>query len=153
MEPKIISRDAFTVMGVQERFTPGNEDYDAIWMKRFMSYHDQVQPLSTDKAYYGVSFETGIADTWDYVAGMAVANVGKAPQGLVMREVPPAREAVFQCTVKTIGETFDYIFKEWLPASPYEHDPSSSVFEYYPPDTATSDSPVFLHIPIREKRK
>ena len=61
------------------------------------------------------------------------------------------RVAVFACTVATIRQTFDAIFGRWLPDSPYEPDPGKPGFECYPPDTATADSPVFIHIPVRER--
>ena len=37
MEPRIIQQEAFTLLGLQERFTPENEDFEGIW-KRFMQY-------------------------------------------------------------------------------------------------------------------
>jgi len=150
MDPKMVTRDAFTVMGLMECFTHNAEDFEGIW-KRFMAYQDQIQPLSTDKAYYGVGFGTEESSKIEYLAGMAVGDVDSLPQGLVLRDVPAARYAVFQCTVKTIHQTYDYIFDEWFPSSPYEHDEPKPLFEHYPPDTATAESPVFLHVPIRLK--
>jgi len=58
MEPKIVKRDAFTVMGISKRSVPEETDYNDLWTNQYMSYHDQIQPFSTDEAYYGVSFET-----------------------------------------------------------------------------------------------
>jgi hypothetical protein len=55
MEPKIVRKDPFTLLGLQEYFTPDNEDHEGIW-KRFMKYHDSIQALSTDGAYYGANF-------------------------------------------------------------------------------------------------
>ena len=97
MEPQFVSRGAFSVMGVQERFTPGSEDFEGIWMNRFMPVHDRISPHSLDKAYYGVCF--GVPEdpkAMDYFAGVAVAEGADCPEGLVIREVPAARYAVFQ---------------------------------------------------------
>ena len=55
MEPEIIHQEAFTLLGLQERFTPENEDHEGIW-KRFMQYHNQIEMHSTDGAYYGANF-------------------------------------------------------------------------------------------------
>jgi predicted transcriptional regulator YdeE len=151
MEPEFQDRAAFRVMGVLVRVTPENEDFHDIWMNRFMARHDEIRPHSTDGACYGVGFASGQQGAMDYLAGMAVGEVASVPEGLVVRDVPPARDAVFQCTVATIGQTFDAIFRQWLPASPYEPDPEQPGFERYPPNTTSGDSPVFLHIPVRER--
>ena len=45
MEPRFVERDAFTVLGLQERFTPQTEDFEGIW-KRFMRFHDQIHPTT-----------------------------------------------------------------------------------------------------------
>ena len=155
MEPKMVTRDAFTVMGVQERFLdPEKEDsgFEAIWMKRFMAFHDQIKPLSTDKAFYGVGFPTDEGNAIDYLAGMAVADVPGIPEGLLVREVPGGRYAVFECIVKTIGETYDEIFGDWLSGSAYEHDSRRPGFEYYPPDCTTGDSPAWIYIAIVKRK-
>ena len=48
----------------------------------------------------------------DYLAGMAVEGVVDVPEGLTLREVPASRYAVFECTVKTISDTYDWIFQD-----------------------------------------
>ena len=148
MTPEFAVREKLKVMGLMEHFTPENEDYEGIW-KRYMAYHDQVSSSSADGAYYGVYFDTG--DGVDYLAGMSVEGVDVAPEGLTIRDVPAANCAVFKCTVRTIGQKYDEIFRNWLPASRYEHDVPLPVFERYPPDTKTGDDPVLIYIPVREK--
>jgi predicted transcriptional regulator YdeE len=74
MEPTMAQREAFTVLGLQERFTPENEDHQGIW-QRFTRFHDQIQPHSTDGAYYGVNFGADESQAIDYLAGMAVVDV------------------------------------------------------------------------------
>ena len=151
MQPKIVKRDAFTVMGISTRSVPEETDYNDLWMNQYMLYHDQIQPFSTDNAYYGVSLETDEEGVIEYIAGMAVENVKDVPEGLVLRAVSAARDAVFECKVKTLGETWDYIFTQWLPASQYEYDRDVPSFEYYPPDTENDESPASIHIPIKDK--
>jgi predicted transcriptional regulator YdeE len=146
MEPKFADREPFTVMGLQRSFTPENEDFEAIW-KDFMEYHDQIAPHSTDAAYYGVCFGTEDEHVMEYVAGMAVGPVDSVPEGLVVRQVPAAQDAVFECTVATIHDTYEHIFHEWLPPAPYEGD-KAPAFEHYPPNTTVGTSPVFIHIPV-----
>lgn len=150
MEPKIIHKETFTLLGLQERFSPDNEDFEGIW-KRFMRYHDRIQTFSTDGAYYGANFGVEAGKEMDYLAGMAVAGVQDVPEGLTLRQVPASRYAVFECTVKTIGATYDWIFGQWLKTAPYarpgENSPKAD-FERYPPGTDSGDTVVLLHIAL-----
>jgi AraC family transcriptional regulator len=151
VEPHIVHRQPFTVLGVLARCTPQSADFSDIWLNRFMARHDEISPHSTDGAFYGVDHLPGEDGTFEYIAGMAVVNRETVPEGLVLRAVPAARDAVCECTVATIGEAYERAFGEWLPASPYEHDRSLPGFEHYPPDTTTGDSPVLIHIPIQKR--
>ncbi|MBD3183905.1 hypothetical protein GF312_16595 [Candidatus Poribacteria bacterium] len=152
MKPEFKNRKAINVLGLMEYFTPDNEDYEGIW-KRFMAYHGKINNFSTDKAYYGVYFYTDGEKGLDYIAGMSVEGVDEVPEGLTLREVPAAYCAVFECTVKTIGQTYDNVFKNWLPASKYEQENSRQTFERYPPDTKTGDDVVLIYVPVRKKNE
>ena len=150
MEPKIVNRAAFTVLGLQERFSQGQEDFEGIW-KRFMRYHDQIQAFSTDGAYYGANFAAEAGKQMGYLAGMAVTGVQDVPEGLTLRKVPGSRYAVFECTVETISDTYDWIFDQWLKTAPYarpdENSPKAD-FERCPPGTDSGDTTVLLHIAL-----
>jgi predicted transcriptional regulator YdeE len=153
MEPEVAQRDGFSVMGVVTRGKPAEIDFHAFWMNQFMAHHDRIKPLSTDPAYYGVCFETDEEGVIDYVAGMAVRAGTAAAEGLVVRDVPAERDAVFACTVETIGQTWHGIFGDWLASSPYEYDDAAPCYEHYPPDTKGQDSPVSIHVPVRQKQR
>ena len=153
MEAEIVTKPGFTLLGLMERFAHGEDDYEGIW-KRFMAYHGQIEPLSTDKAYYGAYLPTGDRGPMDYLAAMAVAEGTVAPEGLTLCQVPEGRWAVFECTVATIGQTYDAIFQEWLPTAPYEHvGPNPDAFERYPPHTDSGDTSVLIHIEVRDRER
>jgi predicted transcriptional regulator YdeE len=135
-----------------ERFTPDNEDFQGIW-KRVMAHHDQIHPLSTDKAHYGACFGTEDERQMDYLASMAVGRVDEVPDGLTLREVPAFRHAVSKCTVKTISDTYGWIFGEWVPTAPYGRPGQGSPkadFVRYPPNTDSGDTPVLLHVALED---
>ena len=94
MKPKIIDRESFTILGLQECFTPDHQDFPGIW-KRFMKYHDSIVEFSIDGAHYGANFVVVEGSQMDYLAGMAVKDVQEIPDGLTLREVPASRYAVF----------------------------------------------------------
>jgi predicted transcriptional regulator YdeE len=69
----------------------------------------------------------------------------------VVRPVPAARYIAARTPVKEIAATAEYLFGEWLPASPYDYAAPLCDLEIYPPDTEKPDSPVWVCVPIREK--
>jgi predicted transcriptional regulator YdeE len=151
MEPQFVERDAFTVMGVQERFTPETEDFEGIW-KRYMAHHKAIEALSDAQGWCGVCFGSEEAGAMDYLAGMAVPRGAACPEeGLVVREVPAGRYAAFACTVATIRETYEFIHHSWLGDSPYVLDDPRPCFEHYAPGTDSGESPVLIHVPVRER--
>ncbi|MFC1712675.1 GyrI-like domain-containing protein [Candidatus Poribacteria bacterium] len=148
MEPRIVDRDAFTVVGILAHGDPSDMDYEELW-DQFTPYHDRIKQLSTDKAYYNVYFGPEEEGMVDIVVGMVVEDTENIPEGLVVREVPDMHCAIFECTLETIGQTYSYIYEEWLPKSQYEHGGKPD-FEYFPPDSGPGNSMVLIHIPIEE---
>jgi predicted transcriptional regulator YdeE len=148
-EAELRRREAFTVMGIQVLVNPMATDYEAIW-RQFELREAEIAPHSPRKVYYGVFFPTDQEGLDDHLAGMAVEGVTEAPEGLVRRTVPAAEEAVFACTMDTIGATWAAAFGEWLPAHGYEYDHPSPCYERYVPG---SQGPVAvtIHIPLRRK--
>ena len=152
MEPKYVEREGFHVMGVLIHSMPNNVDFGAFWENEYMPHDEAVRCLSVDGAYYGAWLPHHGDGIPDYIAGMTVPEDAPTPEGVVVRELPTARYAVFECPMEKIGGTYSYIFNTWLPSSPYEFMPGGSDFEYYPPEGATDASPA-VYIPIREKQQ
>ena len=151
MEPKFVDLDAFTVMGVSVHSMPDQVDFGAFWENEYMPHDEAIRALSTDGAYYGVWLPHHEDRIPDYVAGMAVPDDARGPEGVIVRQVPASRYAVFESTMQTIGATYDYIYHTWLPSSPHERMSSGADLEYYPPQGATDVSPA-IYIPIRDKQ-
>jgi predicted transcriptional regulator YdeE len=155
MEPKFETRGAFRVLGVEddaykiEKVDPGFND---LWMNKFMSQHDIVQPHSTDGAYYAVWFGTTETDIskGKHLAGMAVRDDATVPDGWVIRDVPTAEYAVFETTLRDVGNATEHALSRWLPNSEYELDAPKPRFDLMPPDTTGQESPVSVWIPVRK---
>ena len=54
MEPKIVRREAFTVMGVVGHFGSAAADFGPLWEKGYMPLHERIEPLSIGPGHYGV---------------------------------------------------------------------------------------------------
>jgi predicted transcriptional regulator YdeE len=152
MEPKIITRETFTVLGVQNRIDPMNTDYATIWEKQFMPHHDTIRALAVDPGYFGVYFGTEEPGEVDFIAGMSVGTVDTVPEGLVMRDVTATRYVVVECSMDTIGPTWGFIYGEWLAKSDtYAEDTEKACFEYFPPGIDKGEGKVSIHVPVIEK--
>jgi len=155
MKPDFIDTRPIVVAGVEREYANPQDDdpgYEDIWMNGFMPRYAELQPLCEDRGFYGVWFGDARGGPARYLAGAAVTDGAAVPDDLAVREIPGARYAVFECTVGTIGETYDAIFGKWLSEGHHELDPGLPHFEYYPPETASQDSPVFIHVPVLRKR-
>jgi predicted transcriptional regulator YdeE len=150
MEPKIVSREAFQVMGVVGHFSSAGQNFGPLW-DDYMTFHDQIEPLSAGVGHYGVYLGADHSKPLDYLAGMAVQGAQDAPEGVEVREVPAALYALFECSFQDIGPTYGYIWNEWLQSSSYEQDPAKLGFDYFPPSMAEGDSRMEIWFPIRRK--
>jgi predicted transcriptional regulator YdeE len=153
MEPTIYNREAFAVMGISNRMSIAEEsgaDYKKIWSD-FEKYNEPLKKISDDQKYYGVTFATDKQNIIDYVVGMAVPEkMVPIDEGLIIRQIPVAEYAVFECPVQNIGPTYQYIINKWLPNSPYKISPAAPSFEEYPPE-GQGKLPVRIHIPVSKK--
>ncbi|MBM3477013.1 MAG: GyrI-like domain-containing protein [Armatimonadetes bacterium] len=150
LQPSFTDRDAFWVLGIQERANPMQVDYPAFWA-RFEQRLADVQPLATGPDGYGVYFPIGEPDVVDVFGGVAVLPGAAAPEGLVLREVPGGQYAVFECTMQAIGQTWGTICGEWAPASDYDVDHTKPCFEHFPPGCHEGTEPVRIFVPVRRK--
>ena len=103
MEATYVDRPGFWVLGVEIQAEPSKADYDDLWMNRFMPRHDEIRRLAVDDRYFAV-YSAGDEPGVDRIlAGMSVAGEVTVPDGLVLRELPAAREAVFDTTMSDSG--------------------------------------------------
>jgi predicted transcriptional regulator YdeE len=151
MDPKIVDRDAFKVMGVIGHFDSVAEDHTALWEEDFMEFHDRIKSLSAGEGYYGVYLGADHTKPMDVLAGMVVPGAAGAPEGVEVREVPAATYAVFECLFQEIGSTYGHIWGEWLQTSAYEQDMTKLGFDYYPPATTDGSSPMEIWLPIKKR--
>ena len=156
MEPIIERKSEFRVLGIEDdayKIDEVDPGFDDLWMNRFMSKHDKVQPYSSDGAYYAMWFDTKGTDisTGRHLAGMAVIDEAKPPEGWVIRGVPAAEYAVFDTTLADVGDTTGHALDQWLPGSAFELDAGKPRFDLMPSNTTGQDSPVSVWIPVKRK--
>ena len=149
MEPKIVSKSAFTVVGMKYRGKNENNEIAQMWGV-FVPRIREIPHITDQDTCYGICHDLEENDVFEYVAGIAVTSVENVPEGMVSWEVPAQKYAVFPCTLPTIHEAYHYAFETWLPQSGYRRAEGPD-FELYDatfePDV--EDSQLYIYIPIK----
>ena len=151
MEPMFVSKRAMTVVGMayigknENQEAAFNPEISEMWQK-YMPRENEIGNL-TGNCDYGVCFsnpEGVVEGEFEYLACIEVTEVGHVPEGMVVRQVPAYRYAVFTHTgpIKNLGETYKYIYETWLPQSGEELHPDQFDMELYD-NRMSSDAPEF----------
>ena len=120
MEPTIVSKPAFTVVGVKYRGKNENNEIPQLWSD-FDPRIGEIQHKVDEHACYGVCANADEqTHEFDYFAAFEVDSTDDIPEGMVSFEVPAATYAVFRTTLPDIGKTFDHAYHTWLPGSGYQ---------------------------------
>lgn len=146
MEPKIVTRDAFKIVGYEFKTTLRNNAYSrdipAFWDKCNLEDKESRLYATQDvprHGEYGICVNTNMEnDEFSYVLGVEVINFNKAEEEMYKLKVPEATYAVFTTPavpeedfVASINGTWKYILQEWFPNSGYEIDGTKLDFEFY----------------------
>lgn len=148
MEPKILTKPAFTVVGMLYHGKNENNEIAQMWGE-FVPRIGEIKHGVGPEVAYGVCRDLEPEGAFEYVAGVEVDNTEDIPEGMVSWEVPEQKYAVFPCTLKTIGEAYQHAFRTWLPGSGYQHADGPD-FEYYDEtfDPGVEGSELYIYIPI-----
>ena len=151
MDPQIIKRSAFHVVGLKYRGRNENQEIPQLWREYGARWED-IQHVLNPEIAYGVmdNYDPGCGE-FDYVAAMEVERIEDVPEGMVGWEVPAQTYAIFPCTLPKIREAYDDA-QRWLSESPYEHT-GGIEFELYDENFNPQDptSEFYYYMPIREK--
>ncbi|MEP0765395.1 MAG: GyrI-like domain-containing protein [Fimbriimonadia bacterium] len=146
-EPTFEDRAGFTLLGVGERIVLEQADWKALWAA-FERRMADIAPVALGEACYGAYFDAGDPKASDFLAGMMIPAGTAAKEGLVARDVPEARYAVFECSMEEIGPTWHRIFGEWLPGSGYRYVEGNPCFEEFAPGVMEGNVPVRIFVPV-----
>ena len=159
MEPKIVTKPAFKVVGLS--YVGKNEAGEIPQM--WGVYNQRFTEIKTiDKSCaYGLCFSTSVGVSkpedvipgeFEYVAASEVAGDQDMPKGMVYREVPEYKYAIFTHHGKLdkLGETYQYIYDTWLPQSGLVVHPDKFDMEFYDdrfiPDSDDSAFDIYVAI-------
>jgi AraC family transcriptional regulator len=152
MEPTIVQKPGFTVVGIHVTTSPLASDIPALW-GTFGPRIDEVVSIAEPNVSYGLmeNFDT-LKNSLDYMAAVSVTNTDNIPSGMIARSLEPATYAVFQAKLRTLGEVFGQIFNEWLPSASFEQ-VRAPYFERYDEafDPSNAESTVEIYMPVKPR--
>ncbi len=111
MQPTTQQQAELTIVGMATTATPMTPAIAALWGSFALRIHE-VPFASEPGVRYGLmsDFNQGTGQ-FEYLAGVAVSEVGDLPQGMTSRTVPAGSYAVFDATLSTLASTFEHIFR------------------------------------------
>ncbi len=144
MEPQIVTKPAFTVVGLpftgfisSAPYEGGNENNEIgkVWDEVNRRYSEIKHICGPG---YGLCFGMpNEREPW-YIAGFEVSRADETPAGMISMTVREQKYAVFPCTLGTIGATYRHITEEWQPQTGHHHDDAPD-FEYYEEEPGSGD--------------
>ncbi|MGN1401987.1 MAG: helix-turn-helix domain-containing protein [Bacillus sp. (in: firmicutes)] len=161
MEPKIISKPAFHIVGYSLKTTATNGknrlDVPAFWQAHLKKINSNNPPIIRGNLGICTDFDTDDGE-FTYLIADEVALPQKAPESMVSRSFPAQEFAVFTTPAaseehfsSTIQTTWDYIFTKWFPGSIYEH---AGTFEYELYDERSlhpDNKQIDIYVPIKKQ--
>ena len=152
MQPQLITKPAFTVVGLRIQTKPMTPDIPNLW-QQFGPRIDEVNALAEPHVSYGLMdhFDPQRGQL-DYMAGVSVTEATDLPSGMSRWQVPANTYAVFETPISTINDAFGYIYDTWLPTAGYQQ-LAAPYFERYDETFNPGDptSKLAIYIPVEKK--
>lgn len=156
LELTIVFKSGFLVAGTRYIGKNENAEIKAMWEHEFLPRLGELADLRIGQDYYGVEpymsdeFEPGV---FEYLATVEVASIDNLPLGMIGIEIPRQMYAVLPAHLDSnLSETWHYLHDTWPSHNSEIEVIASYSFEHYPP-TFPKDSILYIHMPIRAKRK
>jgi predicted transcriptional regulator YdeE/DNA-binding transcriptional MerR regulator len=149
MEPSIINKPTFTVVGARYVGRNQNNEIPQLWDR----YGPAINGIKHKggELFYGVcDMPAGAAEgEFEYIAAVEPEPSATVPEGMVTKNIPAGRYAVFPTTLPTIHDTWGYIMQNWLPRSGYKRAMQPD-FELYDEtfDPADPNGKLYIYVPI-----
>ena len=152
MQPKIVTKPAFMVMGMKYVGRNQNQEIAQMWGALNPRYNEI--PVVKDSCAYGLCYTLDNAEegVFEYVAGFEVTRADDLPQGMVVRMVPEQKYAVFEHRgpLTNLGETYQNVYQVWMPqsglqiAAPFDMEVYTEEFKMGAPDSV-----FYIYVPVK----
>lgn len=149
-QPKLITKPAFTVVGLLLHTQPMSPEIPALWDK-FVPRMGEVPHPADERVSYGLMGRFDQATgMFDYMAGNPVTQVDQLPAGMSRWDIAANTYARLETTLPKIGEAMNYLHTTWLPSSNY-YPVDAPSFERYG-EAFSPDNPIVeIYVPVKQK--
>ena len=156
MEPEIIAKDSFPVIGIELKTTTQDgrnfAEIPQFWQQVMKKGQIARIPDRKDpQSLLGICTDFESGGGFSYIIGAEVTTTENTPDDMVSRMIPAARYAVFTARGQlpdSIQDVTRYIYNEWLPNSEFQR-ANLADFELY--DERMDDdenAAVDIYVPI-----
>jgi AraC family transcriptional regulator len=150
-EPRFEQGRFQLIAGFGARFTQDTaQDIPQLWEK-FLPWLGNM-PGQKDEVTYGVCCNPDGQGGFEYIAGVEISRLDDLPEQYRWIEIQPGPYAVFEHKgpLKNLPDTFQYIWKEWLPQSGHQA-ADEPEFERYSEDfnPRTGEGSLEIWIPLK----
>jgi len=155
VQPKIVSMDAITFVGMEKRFTFDAMSGISVFWMNFMKVSDQIQNKVDPEAAWGVSYDMDYSvqpGEFTYFVGMEISNTENIPDGMIVYVAPASKYAKFTHygSLDKLSETYTYIYNVWFPQSGYDMGMVDGLELYGKNfDPQSSKSEMYIFVPIK----
>lgn len=153
MEPKIVTLPAMMIVGMRYYGKNEHQEIAAMW-STFNPRIPEIKHIDPTAAYgVCIMVEGAPEGEFEYIAGFPVRQIDELPSGMVVRQIPAGKYAVFphRGSLAKMGETYQSIYQQWLPQ--YGLQPAGNLdFEYYGEDFKdfSEDSILYIYVLIKD---
>jgi AraC family transcriptional regulator len=149
MDPRIVSKRAFTVAGLKYQGKNENNEIPALW-QALGPRMGEFRNVADREAAYGVMEDMDEeSGTFDYVAGISIQEGADVPHGMSTVRIPEQTYAVFYTTLPNLMDAFHRAYDQWLPASGYQRAPGPEFERYgeaFDPEYPESEMEIWIPI-------
>lgn len=150
-EPRFEHGNFHLIAGFGGRFTQETAQGIPLLWEKFLPWLGNV-PGQKSEVTYGVCCNPDGKGGFEYIAGVEISRLDDLPEQYRWIEIQPAHYAVFQHRgpLKSLPDTFHYIWNVWLPQSGHEA-ADAPEFERYSEDfnPRTGEGSLEIWIPLK----
>ncbi|MFZ5951493.1 MAG: AraC family transcriptional regulator [Candidatus Rifleibacteriota bacterium] len=159
MEPVIVEKPEFVVIGKQIATTPDGQNFKEIpmfWQRYMQEKTSQKIPNKvTPWKEYGICADGDEnSRCFIYMIGAEVSSTAEIPAGMVARRIPASTYAVFTSKgpmPEAIQEVWKYIYGTWLPGQTRYIRTNTEDFELYDERCLKTVPEVDIYVPIKPR--
>ncbi|MCT4584931.1 MAG: GyrI-like domain-containing protein [Peptostreptococcaceae bacterium] len=159
MDFKIVKKEEFEVVGICENINAKDgqnfEQVPKMWQNLMKSGNfNKLHSKQKDLGMLGICMNYN-EDRLEFDYMIAVEGTKLEDMDNIQTvKIPSATWAVFESVgpiPDSIQNTWQYIFKEWLPNSPYKHANAPEFESYFDGDPQSKDYKSYIWIPIKKR--